>query len=460
MTTPPAPSEQALTALLADWLPRQRWFAGKGRPLAAVHPGPRTPVALAPGAGVVHLVVGLRYTDGGEDLYQVPLSLRSEPLGRLEPALVGVCEGVAVYDAPHDEAAAGAWLELLRTGGRQAGLSFTANPTGPAWPQAGGADSLVIGAEQSNTSVVYGAELIFKLFRRLWPGVNPDLEVTRALHEVGCEYVVPPLAWVSGVAGGVETTFGLLQPFYPSATEGWRLATASVRDLYAEADLHADEVGGDFAAESARLGAATGEVHRALAAALPCARVGPAYARESARRMRQRLDEAVEVVPALAVHQDGVRAAFDALEDLAGPFALQRTHGDLHLGQVLRVEAGWRLFDFEGEPARPLAERTALESPLRDVAGMLRSFDYAARSLLVDLPGRDELAYRAGEWAERNREAFCQGYASATGQDPREEEVLLRAFELEKAVYEVVYEARHRPSWLPIPLGCIERLVG
>jgi maltokinase len=318
--------------------------------------------------------------------------------------------------------------------------------------------SIVMGSEQSNTSIVFGDSYILKLFRKVAPGLNPDLEITRTLSEAGASAVVPPVGWIETDAVAPGTTLAMMQPFLRGAIEGWALAVTSVRDLYAEADLHADEVGGDFAAESERLGAVTAEVHALLAQTLPSRLADQAEIAATAKQMHERLDAAMAVVPELAPVADALRGAYDALGSLPAGLPIQRIHGDLHLGQALRVEDGWKIIDFEGEPARPLSERTALMSPLRDVAGMLRSFDYAARHLLAEQPYSHALEYRAGEWAERNRDAFCEGYARGGGHDPREDAVALRAMELDKAVYEVVYEARNRPSWLPIPLGSIERL--
>jgi maltokinase len=143
---------------------------------------------------------------------------------------------------------------------------------------------------------------------------------------------------------------------------------------------------------------------------------------------------------------------------LTTPLPVQRVHGDLHLGQTLRTVKGWKILDFEGEPAKPLEERIALDTPFRDVAGMLRSFDYAAGATLREFGAVDQLIHRAHEWSARNREAFLDGYAKATEPLSHEAEVVIRAYEADKAVYEAVYEARNRPPWLPIPLHAIERL--
>jgi len=174
--------------------------------------------------------------------------------------------------------------------------------------------------------------------------------------------------------------------------------------------------------------------------------------------MQDRLDRAAAEVPDLADYAGLLRVAFDDLATFDGEVTVQRVHGDFHLGQVLRALDGWKLLDFEGEPARPLEERRSPDSPVKDVAGMLRSFDYAARHLLLDYRADAQREYRATEWAERNRSAFCDGYAAASGRDPRADGVLLRAFEIDKAVYEVLYEARNRPTWLAIPMSAIRRL--
>jgi maltokinase len=315
-----------------------------------------------------------------------------------------------------------------------------------------------VGAEQSNTSVVYGQRYILKIFRRLQPGLSPDLELHRALHEVGCEHIAAPLGWVSGELDGEPTTLALLSAFLRNAADGWAMATASVRDLMAEANLHAHEVGGDFAGEARRLGHAVAAVHADLDRALGHWEGDHDLLAGQARAMHERLDAMLRVVPELAAYQEGLRAAFDAAGALAGPVRLQRIHGDLHLGQVLRTPRNWVLIDFEGEPAAPLSGRREPGSPLRDVAGMLRSFDYAAYHMLLGHDDARRLAERAVEWSDRNRDAFCDGYAEVA-EDPREHAVLLRALELDKAVYEVGYEAAHRPDWQSIPLASIERLL-
>lgn len=448
-----------LASFLPDWLGKQRWFAGKGRPIAAASIETDIVVEEWDPVALHALVVRVDYVDGPPERYQVLLGSRHETIHRLEYGTIAhFDDGEVVYDALHDPDLMGAVLRRIAEQRSVEGLTF-ARLDADSDPISTDLPNRLNTTEQSNSSVIYGDTYILKLFRRIAPGLNPDLEISRALARAGSAHVAPPLGWIEGEVEGETATMGLLQPFFVSATEAWALATTSVRDLYAEADLRADEVGGDFAGESHRLGMATAQVHADLARALGTEPAGETYLHSLGEAMTARLDDAVAVVPALGQYRDALRTAFLGVVDLPEPLQLQRVHGDFHLGQALRVDNGWILLDFEGEPVKPLAERRRPDSPLRDVAGMLRSFDYAARFLLADRPRNATLEFRATEWAARNRDAFCDGYTEAAGADPRDCAPLLQAYELDKAVYEVVYEARHRPAWQAIPLNSIERLV-
>jgi maltokinase len=452
----------ALADLMRDWLPGQRWFGGKGREWASVTEdgfllSQRDPVLS------VHRV-RITYADGAREVYLVPLSWHEHPPEELRSALIGAVPSdgreTYAYDAMRDRDSTVPWLTHLVAADTVGPLHF--HPAGVEYiPE--GLPGDVISTEQSNTSLVYGERAIFKLFRRLEAGMNPDVEIHDALRRTDNKHIAPLLGWIEIDPPDPELpagTVAMLQTFVPNASDGWRLATASVRDLYAEGDLHADEVGGDFAADSERLGAASASVHTDLAAVLPTEPADEEWFAAVARGMIQRLDDALPIVPQIAEHADGLRRLYEAVAESKEHVVRQRVHGDFHLGQVLRTATGWIILDFEGEPARPLAERRELDSPLRDVAGMLRSFDYAARHMLVEQAADQQRAYRAQEWADRNRKAFCDGYSEASGLDPCGDSPLLRAFEADKAVYECVYEARNRPNWLTIPLHSLSRLSG
>jgi maltokinase len=442
-------------------MPHQRWFGSKGREWAGITEDGFLLDQADPVLSVHRVQV--TYVDGGSETYLVPLSWRDHTVEELASAFVGAVSGNDrenyAYDAMRDRDATTPWLIHLVNASTIGPMHF--HPAGVSYiPE--GVPGDILSTEQSNTSLVYGSEAIFKLFRRLEPGLNPDVEVHDALRRTQNTHIAPLLGYIEiddpANPSALPATAAMLQTFVPNASDGWRLATASVRDLYAEGDLHADEVGGDFAAESERLGAATASVHADMAAVLPTEPADDGWYGTLARQMNERLDAAIEIVPQLADHADAIRKLYGAVEASTEPVVRQRVHGDLHLGQVLRTATGWIVLDFEGEPARPLAERRELDSPMRDVAGMLRSFDYAARHMLVEQPEDAQRAYRAQEWAERNRSAFCAGYSAAGGLDPCGDSPLLRAFEADKAVYECVYEARNRPHWLMIPLGSLNRL--
>lgn len=271
--------------------------------------------------------------------------------------------------------------------------------------------------------------------------------------------MAPLFGWVS--AGDLD--LAMLQGFLRTAADGWDLALASVRNLFAEADLHADEVGGDFAGEAARLGTALAQVHGTLGTEFPTRTRTPTQMRALAAAMNERLDHALTVAPILAEHEPALRAAYDDVANHPGDTA-QQIHGDLHLGQTLRTVRGWKIVDFEGEPAKPLAERVEPDSVWRDVAGMLRSFDYAPRVVAMTLADRPDgvseanaqREYRAAEWSGRNREVFLRAYADGAELTDAEQ-ALLAAYVADKAVYETVYETRNRPGWVGIPLAAIGR---
>ncbi len=447
---------------LAAWLGDQRWFAGKGQ-------GPRDLTVVAD-TGLVagdpelrHLIVAVSHGTT-VDYYQILAGFRRRLPGRLRHCRIGPNgDGRTAYDALHD---ADLTKPLLAAMAANADIgTLQLRTIGDATFQTG-LDSLVLTSEQTNTSLVFGEESILKVFRRVSPGPNPDLEVSTALARLGSEQIAEPLALIQTRLDGVPTHLAILSRFLRHATDGWSFAATSVRDLYAmigDGDpgrvspvrVSAGDAGGDFAGEAHRLGLATAQVHADLAAAFGTDELGSDAVGELSERMLRKLDLTIAAVPELAKHAEMIGDAYTELARLPGPFPVQRVHGDYHLGQVLRTETGWVVLDFEGEPATPLAQRRARSSPLRDVAGMLRSFDYAARHQLLGHRDAAALSTAARDWVRRNTAAFCTGYAAAGGLDPAANQVLLRALQLDKAVYEVLYEARHRPSWLPIPLDSL-----
>jgi len=437
---------------LATWMPAQRWFPGDriGGDVTVI-----ADTLLAAGDPELrHLIVSVG--SGAPARYQVLAGFRRQLPAGLAHALIGTDQrGKMVYDGLHDSELTAVLLRAI-AGERAAGpLAFAREPDVAIDLTA---RSLVLSVEQSNTSLVFGDSAILKVFRRLFAGPNPDLEITSALARLGSSDIARPLGSVSSRLDGEPVLLAVLSEFQRGACDGWQLALTSLRDLYARATDRAAEAGGDFAGEAHRLGAATARVHADLAQAFGTQTLSPEEMAGLAGQMTLKLKEASAEVSALAAFADKVATAYAALAEITGPVTVQRVHGDYHLAQVLRSQSGWVLLDFEGEPLVPLDRRRDLAPALRDVAGMLRSFDYAARHLLVGHPDAARLSGTALEWVARNSAAFCEGYAEEHGSDPRDQAILLRALMLDKAVYEVMYEARHRPSWQDIPLDAIAGL--
>jgi maltokinase len=444
---------------VADQLMRHitgaRWFAGKGRQ-ARLRSVTRLPwlTEVTEEPAVRFEIVEIAYPpeeDPGDpaeesaasvEYYQLAVSYRRAPISELNHAEIGrftdrELGATVAYDATRDPQACRLILRALLAARQLRGpdteVRFRVADRGDLSTNL---TPYVFTGQQSNTSVMFGDLAMAKFFRRLELGRNLDIEVHNALNTAGIEDVARLYGWIEGswFSGGQmqQADLAIVVEKLADAVDGWGLALDSLRAR------------DSFAAEAGNLGHALAETHVALRTAFPTARVlGPRIA----STMKERLTQAALIAPDLGPHVEQLRACFDELG--SGIVEVQRVHGDFHLGQTLHTPSGWKIIDFEGEPVKSLAERAAPDSVWRDIAGMLRSFDYAAASV----PGPGSSA-----WAAECRDAFLAAYAGGP-LDPADA-TTLRAYELDKAIYEVVYETRNRPDWVGIPLAAIATLAG
>jgi maltokinase len=424
--------DDGVMAVLEAWLPGRRWFPAKGTG-GSVDRVAVVDLTDPEGQGRVGLHL-LRLPSGG--LLQVPLVLRPDDPALPQDGVVGTtADGTVVVDGCHDPAFVRAWLAAAERPG-------DASP-----PRADLSGMRVLSGEQSNTSIVLPAldpPAILKVFRGVSTGPNPDVEVPLALSEAGWGGVPRPLGWLTGSWPGPGTGagtghLGVLSELVVGAQDGFELACR-----------HAAE-GTSFAALAEDLGRTTAQMHTALREALPTGTATGASADGVVAVLRSRASGAVAAAPVLADRTAAVEQLFAEVARLSGLPPLQRVHGDYHLGQVLHsADRGWSVLDFEGKSSASEAERTRPDLALRDLAGMLRSMDYAAAVGGATAPA----------WAREARERLVAGYLAESGTtDDATTEVLLRALELDKALYEVVYESRNRPAWVQIPLDGVDRLL-
>ena len=453
---------------LARFLIRQRWFAAKTRGIAAVDV--LDWAILDPDGPLVLLLIAV---DG--DPYYVPVTVTAEAAPEATLVRTGAD---AVVDAHHDPRFGRRVLAAIAAGrsadGRHGRFAF--RPT-PGWAFAPDPDALAgrrLTGEQSNTSVVVG-DLVLKSLRRPQPGLNPDLEIAHFLTTRTAFRHVPRLAgWVEYTGTSEPVTLAVLQEFVPNVGDGWTHVVSTLAGRGATIERRPDPLLDDVR----HLGAITGGLHVALASDDRDADFRPEpigrddvlrWAGEITRELaapdfRRRLAGDPAHVA------DGVARTLTALESLAGAMVKIRVHGDYHLGQVLKTPDGFAIIDFEGEPARPLAERRQKQSALRDVAGMLRSLDYAAHAVAFGRPEAERAAALAAltAWEAEAREAFLTGYLLSVAESPAPlapatAEALRSAcgpFELQKAAYELRYELDNRPDWVAIPLAGISRILG
>jgi maltokinase len=443
---------------LREWVVPQRWFASKASEVA--HLNILEAFTLRDDAPqLVLALVEARFPQGTHEIYQVPIGIRPASEGWSERVIAEVGDNT-YYDALADPTHARELLHLMRAGADvQAGEGMLAFRWSGGAGEGGTVEVRPVGVEQSNSSIVFGEALILKTFRRVEPGVNPELELLRFLSERDFPHIAPIAGWFQYDGRLMDATLGVLQEYLAGAIDGWDLALDA---LASDPDA--------FLRQVRALGVVTGELHSALGSEGS----DPAFAPEEPSTeaisiLTATIDEEIERIfvelpedPAIDPIRGRGQDVQERLQMLASVGAggrVIRTHGDYHLGQTMLAERGWVILDFEGEPARPMPQRRLKRSPLRDVAGMLRSFSYAAAGsrILRDAPPPDG-------WEDRARETFLAGYFETVDTSllpPGEEGTrkMLSIFELEKAVYELRYELNNRPDWVAIPVAGIVRLL-
>jgi maltose alpha-D-glucosyltransferase/alpha-amylase len=498
---------QALALLSGDdwrqFLAKQRWFSDRG--VSASAADVTTAIPLPWGNGALALTHVRVRSATHVDSYQIPLGARLIHADALpENAVVGTVDvhgqTLTVFDAVHDPDFQRGLADALAKGtvaadasGEMRWIAELVSEKRLVVPE--GTAIRVGSVEQSNTSIIFDREGIFKLFRKLEQGIHPDVEVNEFLTlRARFAYTPAVIATARFERGGGIIVSGVLQEYLPDSRDAWAYAIESATPYFTAPPGDKSPPNG-FMPDAKRLGEITRELHEALATD----HADPAFAPERATpedldRWAQRTQQTIRDATALLERrlpdlgpERGAEARVlvqrrdqylawvnEIVDDLGDDLgARTRAHGDYHLGQVLRTASQeFMVIDFEGEPARPLAERREKTSPLRDVAGMLRSFGYAAATLAMSIEKTSDMQtreIRAGRWERDVRAAFLSGYAQREeGKESRQSilpveeshvRMLIALFETEKAFYELAYELTHRLDWVGIPMRGISKLL-
>jgi maltokinase len=442
---------------LREWMGKQRWYAAKSRGLSGIDLIEHTMLS----DDLYLALVQARLATGAHDVYQLLLltSARGAAADGAEPiARDSELEAFDALTQPRHV------LELLRLILDDANIrteqgSFAFRHVEGAYRPGENAVVRPMGAEQSNSSFIVDDLVSVKMIRRVESGISPELELLRFLTARGFEHIAPLQGWYEYEGSSLASTLGISQEFIPDGRDGWELA---LEEIISDPEV--------LLRRLRSLGAITGQMHTALASDAGDPAFSPqepsneslalmtASIDEDIERMFMRLPDTEVVAPIYGRGED-VRAKLATRTQMGARGKQIRIHGDYHLGQTLDTPRGWVILDFEGEPARPLPERRQKRSPLKDVAGMLRSFAYATSAAEL------QRGHRAPDrFEERMREQFLEGYLSDVDHAllPSGHSAImniLAVFELEKAVYELQYELNNRPDWVAIPVAGIRRLL-